>query len=180
MANSTIGTLVKGDTPLPVRRVLTVAERDSLKKAADVFGYGQVAGDNYSSGAQGAAPVNVPWLSVKRPKLNEQQAQVLKVLRDQSPEPTTPEDRDRIEKRCAELKDRFMPFLQTTAELRAHSHRDPVFLQALKKARDWDIPQKVLNGMTPGQICEEYRNLRRRQDPENPESDSLEDLRRSK
>lgn len=179
MSSTTSGTLVKSSS-VPVRRVLTVSERESLKSAAFVYGVGQVDGENFSNGAQGASPVNVPWLRVNKTRLNEQQQQVMRVLKEQSPEPTTPDERDMIAKQCNVLKDKFLPFLQHANELRAYSHRDPVFMSALKKARDWNKPQDVLGGKTPEQVCEEYRNLKRRLDPENPEADSLEELRRAK
>lgn len=180
MANTPAGTLVKDTKVPPQKRVLTVHERESLTRAADIYGYGQINGENYSNGAQGASPTSVPWLTVKRPRLNEQQAGVLKVLRDQSPEPTNPSERDNIDRRCVALKDQFGEYLQTGAELRAYSHRDPVFMSALKKAREWNKPQAKLGGKTPEAVCEEYRNLRRRLDPENPEADSLEDIRKLK
>ncbi len=178
-SNTTAGTLVKDSAP-PVRRVLTVHERESLTRAADIYGYGQVNGENFGNGASGATPTSVPWLSVKRPRLNAQQAEVMKVLRDQSPEPTNPAERDAIDRRRTALKEQFGEFLQTGAELRAYSHRDPVFMSALKKAREWNKPQAKLGGKTPEAVCEEYRNLSRRLDPENPEADSLEDIRRPK
>ncbi len=178
MASTTAGTLVKDGAKAPVRRVLTVHERESLKGAATVYGYGEVTGENFVNGAQGFAPTQVPWLAVKRPRLNEQQASVLRVLREQSPEPTNPSERDAIDRRRAALKEQFGPWLQTGKELRAYSHRDPVFMSALKKAREWNKPQKELDGRTPEQVCEEYRNLSRRLDPENPEADSLEDIRK--
>lgn len=180
MSSTTAGTMVTGRAQAPVRRVLTVAERESLKSAAFVYGVGQETGENFSNGAQGASPVNVPWLRVNRVRLNEQQQQVMRVLKEQSPEPTSPAERDNIVKKCNELKDQFLPFLQHANELRAYSHRDPIFMSALKKARDWNKPQETLNGRTPEQVCEEYRNLKRRLDPENPEADSLEELRRPK
>ncbi len=179
-SSNTTGTFVKDSAPVPVRRVLTVHERESLARAADIYGYGQIAGENFGNGAQGATPTSVPWLAVKRPRLNEQQAQVMRVLKDQSPEPTNPKERDAIDLRCAALKDQFGPFLQTGAELRAYSHRDPVFMSALKKAREWNKKQVDLGGRTPEEVCEEYRNLKRRLDPENPEADSLEDIRKTK
>ncbi len=173
-------TIVKGEAAAPIRRVATVHERESMKRAAEIYGYGAVNGENFGNGAQGATPTAVPWLAVKRPRLNEQQAQVMRVLREQSPEPTNPEERDKIDARCAALKEQFGEFLQTGAELRAYSHRDPTFMSALKKAREWNKPQAKLGGRTPEQVCEDYRNLKRRLDPENPEADSLEDIRKLK
>lgn len=180
MASNTSGTIVKDSAAAPVRRVLTVHERESLARAADIYGFGSVSGENFGNGAQGATPTSVPWLNIKRPRLNEQQANVLKVLRDQSPEPTNPSERDALDRRCAALKEQFGEFLQTGAELRAYSHRDPVFMSALKKAREWNKKQEKLGGKTPEQVCEEYRNLKRRLDPDNPEADSLEDIRKTK
>lgn len=177
MASTTAGTLVKDEAHAPVRRVLTVHEREALVRQADIFGYGAV-GENFGNGAMGATPTSVPWLAAKRPRLNEQQAQVMRVLREQSAEPTNPKERDDIDRRCEALKAQFGPWLQTGKELRAYSHRDPVFMSALKKAREWNKPQKELAGRTPEQVCEEYRNLQRRLDPENPEADSLEEIRK--
>ncbi len=53
-------------------------------------------------------------------------------------------------------------------------------MSALKKAREWNKKQVDLGGRTPEEVCEEYRNLKRRLDPENPEADSLEDIRKTK
>ncbi len=175
-------TLVKGEAKVPVRRVLTVAERESLERAANIYGYGQVTGENFSSGASGASPTAVPWLAVKRPKLNEQQAQVLRVLREQSPADTSPEERDSLAKRKKQIEDiqERSGLRQTSRELRAHSHRDPDFMAALKKARDYEKPMPELGGKSFAELEEERRNICRMLDPLNPESDSEEHLRRPK
>ena len=104
----------------------------------------------------------------------------MKVLEDSTPETTTPEERDKISRRCEALKEQFSPFLQTRAEIRALDHRDPVFMDALDKASAWSKKQEELGGRSPEELCEEYRNLKRRLDPENPQADSVEKFRRSK
>ena len=181
MANSTNETLVKSDsTRVPFRKVLTVHERQALERQVDIFGVGQVNGDNFGIGTNGATPTDVPWLRKNKSRLNEQQRQVMKVLEEGSPVDTNPQERDAIDRRCAALKEQMIPYLQTGAELRAYSHRDPVFMSALKKAREWNKGQKELGGRTPEEVCEEFRNLRRRLEPENPEADSLEEFRRTK
>jgi hypothetical protein len=176
MASTTTGTIVKG-SDAPVRRVLTVHERESLKVAANVYGYANVMGENFNNGAQGATPTSVPWMNVKRTRLNEQQRQVMKVLEDGTAEPTSPEERDRIDRRVKALESQFLPFLQTRREIRSHSHRDPDFMSALDKAREWNKSQKELGGRTPEEVHEEYRNLCRRLDPENPNAGNVEKLR---
>lgn len=170
------------EAKVPQRRVLTVHERQSLEFAQGIYGYGQVTGENYSNGAMGASPTSVPWLTVKRPRLNEQQATVLKILREQSPEPTNPDTRDALMRRKKEIEElqEKSGLRQTGRELRAHSHRDPDFMSALKKARDQDKAMEVLGGRTFKDLEEERRNICRTLDPDNPESDSEEALRKPK
>lgn len=178
MANP--NTFVKSADIGPIRRVATVHERQSMKMAADVYGYGQVTSDNFMPGAAGAGAVTMPGLQGKRNRLNEQQKQVMKVLESQSPEPTSPEDRDRLDKHSKILEAQIGPFLQTNKELRAVSFRDSDFMSALRKAREWSKPQKELGGRTPEQVAEDWCNIKRRLDPENPEADSLHDIRKER
>lgn len=170
------------EAKVPQRRVLTVHERQSLEFARGVYGYGDVTGENYANGAIGASPTAVPWLTVKRPQLNEQQKTVLKILKDQSPEPTNPETRDALLRRKKEIEDLQdkSGLRQTHKELRSYSHRDPDFMSALKKAREQDKPMEVFGGRTFKDLEEERRNICRTLEPENPEADSEEALRRPK
>ncbi len=69
---------------------------------------------------------------------------------------------------------------QTARELRSYSHRDPEFMSALKKARDIEKPMDSLEGKSFSVLEEERRNICRALDPENPEADSEEGLRRPK
>jgi hypothetical protein len=178
MANPTTQTFVKDTAPTPpVRRVLTVYERESLKQAANVYGAGQVASENFSNGAMGASPTNVPWMRTNRVRLNEQQRNVMKVLEDGTPEPTNPDERDKLARRSTALLEQFKPFIQTRREIRSHSHRDPDFMSALKKAGDWTKPQKELGGRSPQEVEEEYKNICRRLDPENPDAGNIEEFR---
>lgn len=165
-------------TPVPIRRVSTVSERESLKQTAEVYGEVLGAADNFLPGSNGFGAVAMP--NSKKVRLNEQQKNVIKVYNDQYPEPTSPEERDMLSKHAEKLKEQFSPFLQTNAELRAHSRRDPIFITALRKGRDWSKPAKELGGRTPQDVAEDYRNIMRRLDPENPEADSLESLRKSR
>lgn len=176
MSNPNI--VVKSGDIGPIRRVLTVSERESLQRSATVFGFGKTGGE-FMPGPM-AGPVYMPGLNVKRQRLNEQQKQILKVLEDQSPEPVASGDRDKLKSHADKLKAMFKPYLQTTAELRASSHRDPTYMEALRKAREWQKPQETLGGRTPQDVAEDYRNLMRRLEPENPEIDSLESLRERK
>lgn len=162
------------------RRVLSVRERESLEKAASIYGYGQVAGEHYGNGAQGATPVSVPWLNVNRPRLNEQQRQVMKVLKDFSPEPVAEGDRDKVAKKAEMLKAQFEPYLQTREEIHVVKRDNPAFFSALEKAKKWSQPMSDLGGRSPEQVAEEYRYLKRRLEPDDEFADSLDRLRKAR
>lgn len=171
---------IGGKNEIPFRRVLTVRERESLEKTANIYGYAQVAGDNYVPGSQGYGAVVPSHFSVNRVRLNEQQKQVMKVLENGRPEPTTPDEREKIAKRCDELKAKFEPYLQTREEIHVVRRDNPAFFSALEKAKKWQTGQKDLDGRTPEAIADEWRNLRRRLEPEDEQFDSLDRLRKAK
>lgn len=175
MASNTSGTLVKTVDVEPTRRILTVHERKALKDQALYFGYGEVRGE---SGSQlQAAPTEFPGMIVKRRQLNEQQKQVLKVLEDGTPRPTTPAERDQIAKRMKAMEEKLPEVLQTRREIRAYSRRDPDFMSALEKAEANDKSSDKLGGLSPEQYCQEYQNLARTLDPENKNAGNLEKFR---
>lgn len=178
MANPNL--IVKNDDTGPVKRVLSIREIESLEKAANIYGYGQATGENYVPGSQGSAPVNVPWLNVNRPRLNEQQRQVMRVLKDGRPEPINPSEKDKFMKRAEQLKSQFKPFLQSRAEVHVVKRDNPAFFSALEKAKKWNQPQSSLDGRTPEQVAEEYRYIMRRLEPDDEFSDSLDKLREAK
>ncbi len=164
----------------PTRRVLTVRERESLEKTASIYGYGQAQGDNYVPGSQGYGQVFPSHLAVNRVRLNEQQKQVMRVLNEGRPEPTTPAERDQIMKKCDELKAQFEPYLQTREEVHVLRRDNPAFFSAMEKAKKWQTTQSELKGRTPSDIADEWRNLRRRLEPEDEAFDSLDRLRKAK
>jgi hypothetical protein len=172
--------IVKSGEPQPVKRVLSVRERESLQKAASIYGYANQASDNYIPGSQGAAPVNVPWLNVNRPRLNEQQRQVMKVLEDGTPEPVHGEEKDKLAKRADILKSQFEEFLQTREECHVVKRDNPAFFSALDKAKKWSTKQEKLGGRTPEEVAQEYRYIMRRLEPEDENADSLDRLRKQR
>jgi len=178
MANPNTQTIVKDSTPPPpVKRVLTVHERKTLGDAVAAYGYGDVQGQNFIPGVLGASATEVPWMRVNRPRLNEQQKTVAKILKEGTPEPTNEAERDKINKRVGELTEQILPFLQSRKEIRSYSHRDPDFITALEKADAWDKPQKELGGRTPQEVYEDRVNLCRRLEPENPNAGNIEKFR---
>ncbi len=169
--------LVKSGDVGPIKRVLSVRERQDLEKTAAVYGYGQIGEGHYLPGSQGAAPVAPPWLNVNRPRLNEQQRHIVKILKEQSAEPIPEGERDKFAKHREKLSAMLKPYLQTRGEIHATKHDDPRFMSCLDKAREWTKPQKDLGGRTPDQIAQDYKNISRRLEPEDELFDSLEKLR---
>lgn len=168
---------------LPSRRVLSVSERIDLEKTVGVYGYADASRYNdFRPGSSGFGAVDVPWINVNRVRLNEQQKQVKRVLDEGRPEPVAPEERDRLKALADELKEKFTDpeFFQTREEIRCLSRTKPEYFTALEKAQNWSRPQTKLKGRTPEQLANAYRNIMRRLEPDNPEADSLDRLRRSK
>lgn len=171
--------IVKTSEPEPQRRVLTVRERESLQSTAGIYGFGQ-SSDQWVPGSQGFGPVVPAHLNVNRVRLNEQQKRVLQVLKDGTPEPTNGDQRDVMSKRAEQLKEQFQPYLQTREEVRVIRRDNPAYFSALDKHKMWTTPQEALKGRTPEQVAEEYRNIKRRLEPEDEFADSLDRLRRPK
>lgn len=168
---------------LPTKRVLSVRERQSLQQAADVYGYGEVAArGGYIPGSSGASPVEVPWLTVNRPRLNAQQKQVMKVLEEGRPEPVKPEERDKLAKLAKELEEKFTnpKYFQTRAETRVIRRDNPAYFSALEKAGEWTKPQRDLGGRSPEELANAWRNIQRRLEPDSDIHDSLDRLRKDK
>lgn len=183
MAQPTQSNKSGGDNHPPMKRVLSIRERQSLEQAAAVYGYGDSAArGGYIPGASGAAPVEVPWLAVNRPRLNAQQKEVLRVLKEGTPEHVTGSDKDRLAKRAEELKSLFTDpeFFQTREETRVMRRDNPAFFSALEKADRWIKPQSKLGGRTPEEVANEYRNIMRTLEPDSDIADSLDKLRKPK
>ena len=172
--------IVKDRAAEPLRRVLSVHERKSLQEAAAVYGYADAASESYPEGARGFGAVAAPFLRVNRPRLNEQQKRVIQVLKDGTPEPVDPKDRDALRKRAGSLREQFEPFLQTREMIHVKKRDNPVFFKALDAARDWTKPSDKLGGRSPQDVAEDYRSLMRRLEPDDEFADSLDRLRKEK
>lgn len=167
---------------LPMRRVLSVAERQSLTQAKEVYGYADLAtAGNFVPGSRGVGAVEVPYINIHRNQLNAQQKEVLKTLKEGTPEPVKPEDRDRLKKLAEELREKFTDpeYFQTINEIRVFSVSKPEYYSASEKAAKWSQPQAKLKGYSPEQLANAYKNIMRRLEPDNPNADSLDRLRRS-
>lgn len=153
-------------------RVLTVRERESLSQAAEAHAQILGATDRFQNGAEGPAPVLPPGLRVNRRKLNEQQAQIERTLKNCSPEPIPASERDAWARRAKDLEAKFKPYLETRAELHVTRRDKAEWRSAVDKATK-RLDRK--NGIEDSII--EWQSIKRRMDPDNPEADSLHDLR---
>lgn len=167
----------------PVKRVLSVRERESLKQAAAVYGYAETAGRaGFIPGAMGAAPVDVPYLNVNRNRLNAQQKEVLRVLKEGSPEPVSGSEKDKLAKRASQLQELFTDpeYFQTREETRVMRRDNPAFFSALDKAAKWSKPNEKLGGRSPEELANEWRYIQRRLEPDSDIADSFDRLRKAK
>lgn len=165
---------------LPSRRVLSVAERESLQKAVLTYGYADAPkGYGRGVGPDALAPADVPWINVNRPRLNAQQKQVRRILEEGTPEPLSSEDRDRYQKVADQMEEIGVnkKWFQTYDEIRVRKRDRDDFHTALDKAREWAKPQKELGGRTPEEFFQIYRNIKRCLEPDNEEAGSLDRLR---
>lgn len=180
--------IVKNTEIGPVKRALSLRERQSLQAAASVFAYGQMNGEGqYVPGAQGAAPVAPSFFRVNRPRLSDQQKEIVKILKEQAPEPVEAKDRDRLEKHRKILEAQIKPYLQTRGEVHVTAQDDPRYMRALDKAKAWHRPQeelgyidpsnKKLGFRTPEHVAQDWMNLSRRLEPEDENFDKLDRLR---
>lgn len=168
---------------LPTKRVLSFRERESLEKAMNVYGQANMASaNNYIPGSSGAAPVEVPWLAFNRPKLNAQQMEVRRVLKEGTPQPVSGLEKDRLAKLADELKEKFTDpeYFQTREEIRTLKRDKPSYFTALEKARKWSTPQEKLGGRTPEELALAYRNIMRTLEPDSDTADSLDRLRKDR
>lgn len=177
MANPNM--IVKSGDVEQKKRVLTVREQESLKYTANIYSEALGSGDNYGLGTGGATPVTPSGLNVKKVRLNEQQKQVLNTLREFSPEPIGPSEKDAYQKRAEFCKSKFMDALQTRKEIHVTSRQHNEWFTAMDKARDWTKPGKD-GDRSPESYAEEYRNIMRRLEPGDDQADSLDRLRREK
>lgn len=164
--------IVKSNEVRQTVRVLTVRERESLMQSAEAHASILGATDRYQSGVDGPAPVLPPGLRVNRKKLNEQQAQIERVLKTCSPEPIPVDQRDAYARRAKDLEAKFKPYLETRAELHVLRRDKPEWRSAMDKGAKRLDPR---NGIEA--YIAEWQSIKRRLDPENPEADSLHDLR---
>lgn len=174
-------TIVKSGDVEQKKRVLTVRERESLQYIAKIQNDALGGGENYGLATGGATPVNAPGLNVKRVRLNEQQKQIMTTLRDFSPEPIPPSERDAYARRADYCKEKFEQYHQTRKEIHVTSRQHPEWFSAMDKARMWSQPIKGdREGRSPESYAEEYRNIKRRLEPEDDQADSLDRLRKDK
>lgn len=168
---------------LPTKRVLSVKERESLRDSMSIYGWPEAAkAGNYIPGSSGAAPVEIPYLAYNRPRLNAQQKEVKRVLEEGTPQPVSGAEKDRLRKLADELKEKFTDpeWFQSRAEVRVLKRDKPEYFTALDKAARWTKPQEKLNGRSPQELAEAYRNIIRTLEPDDPMADSLDRLRKER
>lgn len=156
-----------------LNRVLTVRERDSINTALSLNArIAEATSESYQLATNGGAPVLPPGFNVNKARLNEQAKINLAILKNQSPRDLSTVEKDTLMKRKNELeaKIKASQCLETFKELHAN-----------KRGSEWTSAMKKAN-MRPKweKDIQELKNIRISLEPENPEAQNLDDLRREK
>ncbi len=169
-----IGTVESPMPELRRKRILTVGERESIERSLSVHHQALAASPNgHILGTEGAAPVVPQGMRLNRSRLNLQAQDMARALEDGRPPEVDAKQRDALYKRARYLKNKFEhdQILETREELHVLKRDDKRWFTATEKAK---LRPKYEDDIT------EYRNIMRTLDPQNPDADSLNVLRRDR
>lgn len=170
------GTDNKSGEVLQKTRVLSPHEVEDLEKA--LLAHQQVLGASdsaFSNGAEGASPIAPPELRINRRKLNEQAAQIKRVLETCRPQPIPEKDKDRYHQRSKWLESKFGEYLETRAEIHVTKRDRAEWQSATEKAR-------IRTSVKPEieRYIEEWKSIQRLLSPGDPNADNLHRLRKDR
>lgn len=165
--------MVKGSDVIQATRVLSVQEVESIEQALGAHQAILGATDaSYTSGHEGATPVNPPGYTIKRRRLTEQAQQMKRTLEQGRPQPIANGEKDKYVKRAEWLKSQFLPYLESRAELHVTKRDRAEWQSAVKKAETRLFQRPELE-----RYILEWQSIMRRLDPGNPQAGNLHALR---
>lgn len=153
----------------PPKRALSADEVEGLKREIEDKESMARATSEFGDGA--FAPAIPQEVSIDKDKLREDVASLKKVLAEESPQKATGTERAKVERRMKELEDRFRHNVETLQDLGAIRMDSPEYKAALKKAKDRPKYERDI---------QEWKELAKRLEPDDPEFCSLDRLREPK
>lgn len=163
------------ESPIPelrTKRILTIGERESIERSLSV--HKQAASATAAvAGDTGLSPVVPAGMRFNKQRLNLQAKDMARALEEGRPPEVNEKQKDALYARAKYLKEKLLSdqVLETRKELHVLKRDDPAWFSAMEKARMRPKYEADIN---------EYRNIMRTLDPENPDADSLNILRRER
>lgn len=162
-----------GAQPQP-KRYLSVRERESIGDVLGAHLQMEAATSPDGLAAMGLpATVSTPLHHINKRGMSERAKELKRVLQEGTPPPLNEKERDALSKRAKELEEKFKKHqvLETFEELNVKNMNHPAWLTATNKAR---MRPKFESDI------QEWKNIQRQLDPENPEADNLSQLRKQR
>lgn len=171
---STTSTAVPTNAPIMKGRYLSQREREGLFKTIESSQRMTSASADITALATAGGNTVAPAGTVIHPsRMSDRIKGINKVLKEGTPPQINSAERDNLQKRREELESEFEhdQVLETREELTAIKRSNPAYMTAMAKAR--------MRPKYEGKITE-WKNIMRTLDPENPEADNLDQLRKAR
>lgn len=170
------GIIVKGGDVTQSNRVLSMQEVESIEQSLGAHQAILGATDaSYAAGNEGATPVLPPGYNVKKRRLSDQAMQMKKALENGRPQPFPKDQVDKYVKRAECLKEQFVPYLETRAEIHVLKRDKAEWQSATEKARIRTKERPEIE-----RYISEWQSIMRRLEPGNPEAGNLHRLRKDR
>lgn len=170
------GVVVKGSEVTQQKRVLSMQEVESIERSLGAHQAILGATDaSYAAGNEGATPVLPPGYNIKKRQLSDQAKQMKRTLEEGRPQPIPKADVDKYMKRAEWLKEQFVPYLETRAEIHVLKRDKAEWQSATEKARIRTQERPELE-----RYIAEWQSIMRRLEPGNPEAGNLHRLRKDR
>lgn len=173
MSNPTIS-VPKHEVPHLDTRILTLREREGLKESLELnANIARATEDSYGVATEGATPVLPPGFNINKARMNEQAKNTLKVLKNDSPQELSAEERDVL----AKEKKRIEEYLQKENALETFKE-----MHLTKRSQEGWHEAMVKAAKRPQYDPEiaKLKNINRLLEPDNAELEGLNYLRRAK
>lgn len=168
-------TTQQSGTDFNATRYLSKRERESIEQQLGAHAHmASASPDGYTPALSGmGGAVTNPLFTVRKPQMSEHARHLKKVLDEGSPRSLNEKERGEVEKQLNDVQARLEKsgLIETFEEIACKNMQTPVWMKATEKARRRGEIEKDI---------QKWKNLRRLRFPDDPESDNLDHLRKSR